>query len=60
MEGWAIGKTKVFLRYFNDEYLSRYVKISSNLINNIKDFPKLYLFKGYMKSKSKRLSKCNL
>lgn len=25
MEGWAIGKTKVFLRYFNDEYLSRQV-----------------------------------
>lgn len=25
MEGWLIGKTKVFLRYYNEEYLSRYV-----------------------------------
>lgn len=23
MEGWALGKTKVFLRYYNDEFLSR-------------------------------------
>ncbi|XP_023317073.1 neither inactivation nor afterpotential protein C isoform X2 [Trichogramma pretiosum] len=23
MEGWVIGKTKVFLRYYNEEYLSR-------------------------------------
>jgi hypothetical protein len=25
MEGWLIGKSKVFLRYYNEEYLSRYV-----------------------------------
>lgn len=23
MEGWMIGKTKVFLKYYNEEYLSR-------------------------------------
>ncbi|KAH8248818.1 hypothetical protein KR032_003465 [Drosophila birchii] len=23
MEGWSLGKTKVFLRYYNDEYLAR-------------------------------------
>lgn len=23
MEGWIIGKSKVFLRYYNEEYLSR-------------------------------------
>lgn len=23
MEGWVLGKTKVFLRYYNDEYLAR-------------------------------------
>lgn len=23
MEGWIIGKTKVFLKYYNEEYLSR-------------------------------------
>jgi len=26
MEGWLIGKSKVFLRYYNEEYLSRYVQ----------------------------------
>lgn len=25
MEGWLIGKGKVFMRYYNEEYLSRYV-----------------------------------
>lgn len=25
MEGWAIGASKVFLKYYNVEYLSRYV-----------------------------------
>lgn len=24
MEGWALGKTKVFLRYYNDEFLARW------------------------------------
>lgn len=23
MEGWILGKTKVFLKYYNEEYLSR-------------------------------------
>lgn len=23
MEGWDIGKSKVFLRYYNDEFLAR-------------------------------------
>jgi myosin-3 len=23
MEGWALGKTKVFLKYYNEEFLSR-------------------------------------
>ncbi|KAH8303983.1 hypothetical protein KR018_008474, partial [Drosophila ironensis] len=23
MEGWALGKNKVFLRYYNDEFLAR-------------------------------------
>lgn len=26
MEGWVIGKSKVFLKYYNEEYLARYVK----------------------------------
>lgn len=30
MEGWAIGKTKVFLKYYNVEYLSRCVSFQDD------------------------------
>lgn len=32
MEGWAIGKSKVFLKYYNEEYLARYNKQKSSCV----------------------------
>lgn len=32
MEGWIIGKNKVFLRYYDKEYLSRYTNIANNVM----------------------------
>lgn len=31
MEGWIIGNTKVFLKYYNVEYLSRFVHLTPYL-----------------------------
>ena len=39
MEGWLIGKSKVFLKYYNEEYLCRYnVFFFKILFMNLKKF----------------------
>lgn len=41
MEGWELGKTKVFLKYYNEEFLARYItflRIKSHDIVNISNF----------------------
>lgn len=47
MEGWILGKTKVFLKYYNEEFLSRYecnfsgTITYSRVMNNFRIFNKV-------------------
>lgn len=57
MEGWIIGKTKVFLKYYNVEYLSRWEIFFKCSIDS------KYMFSivnvDCMRLKWRKLSKCN-
>ncbi|CAD7079978.1 unnamed protein product [Hermetia illucens] len=45
MEGWAIGKSKVFLRYYNDEYLARLYEIQVKKIIKVQAMMRSYLLR---------------
>ncbi|CAD6997560.1 unnamed protein product [Ceratitis capitata] len=49
MEGWAIGKTKVFLRYYNDEFLSRLYEIQVKKVIKVQSMMRALLARKRMK-----------
>ncbi|XP_055376536.1 neither inactivation nor afterpotential protein C [Condylostylus longicornis] len=49
MEGWAIGKSKVFLRYYNDEFLSRLYEIQVKKIIKVQSMMRSYISRRRMK-----------
>ncbi|KAB0798080.1 hypothetical protein PPYR_09073 [Photinus pyralis] len=51
MENWAIGKTKVFLKYYHEEYLSRLYEKQVKKIIKIQALIRSYLIKRKMAKK---------
>lgn len=51
MEGWLIGKSKVFLKYYNEEYLSRLYEIQVKKIVKIQSMMRSFLIKRRMLKK---------
>jgi len=43
MEGWIIGKSKVFLKYYNEEYLSHLYEIQVRKIIKIQCMMRAFL-----------------
>lgn len=48
MDGWIIGKTKVFLRYYNVEYLSRLYEVQVKKIVKVQAMMRAFLAKRVM------------
>ncbi|XP_076658174.1 STKc_myosinIII_N_like and MYSc_Myo21 domain-containing protein ninaC isoform X2 [Halictus rubicundus] len=57
MEGWMIGKTKVFLKYYNEEYLSRLYETQVKKIIKVQCMMRAFLAKKNMTSKIKGTKK---
>ncbi|KAF5269227.1 hypothetical protein FQR65_LT02528 [Abscondita terminalis] len=57
MENWVLGKSKVFLKYFNEEYLSRLYEKQVKKIIKIQSLIRSYLIKRRMCSKAKKSGK---
>ncbi|XP_037816478.1 neither inactivation nor afterpotential protein C [Lucilia sericata] len=57
MEGWAIGKTKVFLRYYNDEFLARLYEIQVKKIIKVQSMIRALLARKRMKGGSSSATK---
>ncbi|XP_055680754.1 neither inactivation nor afterpotential protein C isoform X2 [Lutzomyia longipalpis] len=55
MEGWAIGKTKVFLKYYNVEYLARLYETQVKKIIKVQAMMRAFLAKRSMVEKLKKL-----
>lgn len=55
MEGWAIGKTKVFLKYYNVEYLARLYETQVKKIIKVQAMMRAFLAKRNMAGKLKKL-----
>jgi len=53
MEGWAIGKSKVFLKYHNEEYLSRLYESQVRKIVKIQSIMRGFLTKCKMAKEMK-------
>ncbi|XP_017799206.1 PREDICTED: neither inactivation nor afterpotential protein C [Habropoda laboriosa] len=51
MEGWMIGKTKVFLKYYNEEYLSRLYETQVKKIIKVQCMMRAFLARKNMVSK---------
>lgn len=51
MEGWVIGKSKVFLKYYNEEYLARLYEIQVKKIVKIQSMMRSFLIKRRMSKK---------
>ncbi|XP_071448821.1 neither inactivation nor afterpotential protein C isoform X2 [Hetaerina americana] len=51
MEGFAIGKSKVFLKYYNEEYLSRLYEIQVKKIVKVQSMMRAFLAKRNVKVK---------
>lgn len=51
MEGWIIGKTKVFLKYYNEEYLSRLYETQVKKIVKVQCMMRAFLARKSMASK---------
>ncbi|XP_017875428.1 neither inactivation nor afterpotential protein C isoform X2 [Ceratina calcarata] len=51
MEGWMIGKTKVFLKYYNEEYLSRLYETQVKKIVKVQCMMRAFLARKNMASK---------
>ncbi|XP_067622468.1 neither inactivation nor afterpotential protein C isoform X2 [Eurosta solidaginis] len=49
MEGWAIGKTKVFLRYYNDEFLARLYEVQVKKVIKVQSMMRALLARKRMK-----------
>ncbi|XP_055545200.1 neither inactivation nor afterpotential protein C [Wyeomyia smithii] len=55
LEGWVIGKTKVFLKYYNVEYLSRLYETQVKKIVKVQAMMRAFLAKRNIASKLKNL-----
>ncbi|KAG8258536.1 Myosin-IIIa [Homalodisca vitripennis] len=59
MEGWVIGKSKVFLKYYNEEFLSRLYETQVKKIVKVQCMMRAFLakrnFKGKMKARQSSL-----
>ncbi|PSN54627.1 hypothetical protein C0J52_10832 [Blattella germanica] len=51
MEGWVIGKSKVFLKYYNEEYLSRAYEIQVKKIIKVQTMMRAFLAKRNVASR---------
>lgn len=51
MEGWIIGKTKVFLKYYNEEYLSRLYETQVRKIVKVQCMMRAFLARKNIVSK---------
>ncbi|KDR20620.1 Neither inactivation nor afterpotential protein C [Zootermopsis nevadensis] len=49
LEGWVIGKSKVFLKYYNEEYLSRLYEIQVKKIIKVQALMRVFLAKRKLK-----------
>ncbi|XP_053960688.1 neither inactivation nor afterpotential protein C isoform X1 [Anastrepha ludens] len=49
MEGWAIGKMKVFLRYYNDEFLARLYEVQVKKVIKVQSMMRALLARKRMK-----------
>ncbi|KAL0107922.1 hypothetical protein PUN28_014885 [Cardiocondyla obscurior] len=54
MEGWIIGKTKVFLQYYNQEYLSRLYETQVRKIVKVQCMMRAFLARKNIASKIKK------
>ncbi|XP_025074650.1 neither inactivation nor afterpotential protein C [Pogonomyrmex barbatus] len=57
MEGWIIGKTKVFLKYYNEEYLSRLYETQVRKIIKVQCMMRAFLARKNIASKIKDIKK---
>lgn len=54
MEGWTLGKTKIFLKYYNEEYLSRLYETQVRKIVKIQTLLRGFLVKCQLAKKIKK------
>lgn len=57
MEGWIIGKTKVFLKYYNKEYLSRLYETQVKKIIKVQCMMRVFLARKNIASKISNIKK---
>lgn len=57
MEGWVIGKTKVFLKYYNEEYLSRLYETQVRKIVKVQCMMRAFLARRNIVSKIANIKK---
>ncbi|XP_011875420.1 PREDICTED: neither inactivation nor afterpotential protein C isoform X2 [Vollenhovia emeryi] len=57
MEGWIIGKTKVFLKYYNEEYLSRLYETQVRKIIKVQCMMRAFLARKNIASKISNIKK---
>lgn len=57
MEGWVIGRSKVFLKYYNEEYLSRLYETQVKKIVKVQCMMRAFLARKTMASKVTKLAK---
>lgn len=55
MEGWLIGNTKVFLKYYNEEYLSRLYETQVKKIVKVQSMMRAFLAKKNVAIKFKQI-----
>ncbi|XP_033328921.2 STKc_myosinIII_N_like and MYSc_Myo21 domain-containing protein ninaC isoform X1 [Megalopta genalis] len=60
MEGWMLGKSKVFLKYYNEEYLSRLYETQVKKIIKVQCMMRAFLAKKNIATKITDLSKKEL
>lgn len=57
MEGWIIGKTKVFLKYYNEEYLSHLYETQVKKIVKVQCMMRAFLARKNIASKITSIKK---
>ena len=57
MEGWVIGKSKVFLKYYNEEYLARLYETQVKKIIKVQCMMRAFLARKTVASKDPKKSK---
>ncbi|XP_037957522.1 neither inactivation nor afterpotential protein C isoform X2 [Teleopsis dalmanni] len=50
MEGWAIGKTKVFLRYYNNEFLARLYEVQVKKVIKVQSMMRAFVARKRVKT----------